>query len=159
MAHTYVATVHWSRGDAVFSDGRYSRAHEWSFDGGTVVPASSAPSSVRLPYSRADAVDPEEALVASVSSCHMLFFLAFALKDGFRVDDYRDDAEGVMTPNENNKLYVSRITLKPRIVFSGDKKPNANDIARLHHHAHEECYIANSVRADIDVAVIDPVYA
>lgn len=153
MAHAYTATVAWSRGDAVFKDGRYSRAHELRFDGGVVVPGSSAPSVVRVPLSRADAVDPEEALVASASACHMLFFLDFARRAGFRVDSYVDAAEGVMTPNANGKLHVSKITLRPEIAFSGDKVPTAEDIAALHHHSHDECFIANSLRAEI---VIEP---
>jgi organic hydroperoxide reductase OsmC/OhrA len=151
MSHEYKATVHWARsGDAAFTDNRYSRAHTWSFDGGIEVPASSAPSSVRLPYSVADAVDPEEALVAAASSCHMLTFLFIAAKAGFVVDNYRDDALGVMTNNERGKLFVSKITLRPAIAFCG-KEPSEDELAALHHRAHEECYIANSIRAEVVV--------
>src|ERR1700745_2603041 len=103
MAHQYTATVLWTRGDAPFTDRAYSRGHVWRFDGGVEVPGSSSPLSVKLPLSRADAVDPEEALVASVSSCHMLFFLDFAAKSGFVVDKYEDAAVGVMTKNEHGK--------------------------------------------------------
>lgn len=160
MAHRYTAEVAWNREAAAnFTDNRYSRAHEWRFDGGVTVPASSAPSSVRVPYSRADAVDPEEALVASVSSCHMLFFLAFAAKDGFRVDSYIDKADGVMSPNEKGKLYVSTVTLRPAVTFSGDRLPTRADIDHLHHRSHEECYIANSVRAEVVVEASDPIVA
>jgi organic hydroperoxide reductase OsmC/OhrA len=153
MAHEYKATVSWKRGEAVFSDGKYSRAHQWSFDGGVTVPASSSPLSVRLPYSRADAVDPEEAFVAAVSSCHMLTFIYLAQKQGFVIDSYDDDAVGVMTKNERGKLFVSKVTLRPRIAFSGAKQPSAAELAQLHHHAHEECYVANSVLTEV---VVEP---
>src|SRR5688572_24949532 len=136
MAHEYRATIAWSRRDEKFTDNRYSRAHTWSFDGGIEVPASSAPSSVRLPYSVAEAVDPEEALVAAASSCHMLTFLFLAAKAGLVVDSYRDDALGVMTKNERGKLYVSRITLRPALSFGG-RQPSEEELADLHHHAHD----------------------
>jgi organic hydroperoxide reductase OsmC/OhrA len=151
MTHAYQATVVWTRGDAVFTDNRYSRGHAWTFDGGVAVPASAAPSSVRPPYSVAAAVDPEEALVAAVSSCHMLFFLAFAAKGGFVVDRYEDAARGVMTKNEAGKLYVSKVTLAPAVTFSGTKRPMPADVDALHHRAHEECFIAHSVRSEIVV--------
>lgn len=156
MAHEYVADVVWSRDPAVpFANDRYSRAHEWRFDGGAVVPGSSAPSSVPVPLSRPEAVDPEEAVVAAASACHMLFFLAFAAKRGFTIDSYADHAVGVMTRNERGKLYLSRITLAPRIAFSGAVRPTAEDIAALHHRSHEECFIANSLRAEIVVSGAD----
>jgi organic hydroperoxide reductase OsmC/OhrA len=159
MAHEYKATVRWAREDgAAFTDQKYGRGHVWRFDGGVEVPASSAPSSVPLPYSRADAVDPEEAFVASLSSCHMLFFLWLAAKAGFVVDSYEDHALGVMTKNERGKLFVSKVTLDPRIVFSGDKRPSQDEIAELHHRSHEECFIANSVRTEVVVAGL-PVHA
>jgi len=157
MAHEYTAKVIWTRGGAVFTDNRYSRGHVWRFDGGVDVPASSSPLSVKLPLSRADAVDPEEALVAAVSSCHMLFFLGFAAKAGFVVDEYEDAALGVMTKNEQGKLFVSKITLSPAISFSGSKQPSAQELDALHHRAHEECYVANSVRAEVVVAARQPV--
>jgi organic hydroperoxide reductase OsmC/OhrA len=150
MTHEYNATIVWTRGDAAFTDNRYSRGHAWKFDG-LEVPGSSAPSSVRLPYSVAEAVDPEEALVAAVSSCHMLFFLSFAAKDGLVVDRYEDAARGVMTKNAAGKLYVSTITLNPAVTFSGAKHPTQADVDALHHHAHEECFIANSVKSEIVV--------
>jgi len=118
------------------------------------VPASSSPLSVRLPLSRADAVDPEEALVASLSSCHMLTFLYLAAKQGHVIESYDDAAVGIMSKNERGKLFVSKVTLRPRIVFSGPRQPSAAELAQLHHHAHEECYIANSVRTE--VVVSDP---
>ncbi len=159
MAHEYRATVCWTREDgAAFTDGRYSRGHVWRFDGGVEVPASSAPTSVPLPYSRAEAVDPEEAFVASLSSCHMLFFLFFAAKAGFVVDSYEDHALGVMTKNERGKLFVSKVTLDPRIAFSGGRRPSPEEIAELHHRSHEECFIANSVLTEVVVAGL-PVHA
>jgi organic hydroperoxide reductase OsmC/OhrA len=154
MAHEYKATVSWKRGSGeAFSDGKFSRAHEWTFDGGVTVPASSSPLSVKLPLSRADAVDPEEALVAALSSCHMLTFLYLAYRQGFVVDSYDDEAVGVMTKNERGKLFVSRVALRPRIAFSGAKQPSAAELEQLHHHAHEECYIANSVLTEV---VVEP---
>jgi organic hydroperoxide reductase OsmC/OhrA len=151
MTHEYTAEVVWTRDGAVFTDNRYSRGHVWRFDGGVEVPASSSPLSVKLPLSRADAVDPEEALVAAVASCHMLFFLGFAAKAGFVVDKYEDAPVGVMTKNEQGKLFVSKITLTPAITFSGSKRPSAEELDALHHHSHEECYVANSVRAEVVV--------
>jgi organic hydroperoxide reductase OsmC/OhrA len=154
MAHEYKATVSWKRASGeVFTDSKFSRAHQWSFDGGIAVPASASPQVVRAPYSRTDAVDPEEALVAALSSCHMLTFLYLAAKQGYVVDTYADDAVGVMTKNERGKLFVSRVALRPRIGFSGSKQPSAADLAELHHHAHEECYIANSVLTEV---VVEP---
>lgn len=152
MAHEYRATVQWKReADAKFTDQRYSRGHSWSFDGGITVPASSSPLSVRLPFSLAEAVDPEEALVAALSSCHMLTFLYVAAKQGFVVDAYADEAVGMMTRNEHGKFWVSKVTLHPAITFSGDKRPTAQQLGELHHLAHEECYIANSVKSEVVV--------
>ena len=156
MAHEYRAEVVWTRDGAVFTDNRYSRGHVWRFDGGVEVPASSSPHSVRLPLSRADAVDPEEAFVAALASCHMLFFLSFAAKAGFVVDKYEDDPTGIMTKNEHGKLFVSKVTLNPAVAFSGAKRPSADELDALHHHAHEECYIANSVRAEVVVVARQP---
>jgi organic hydroperoxide reductase OsmC/OhrA len=155
MAHEYKATVSWKRGPGeAFTDMKFSRGHSWAFDGGVTVPASSSSLSVKLPFSKADAVDPEEALVAALSSCHMLTFLYFAARQGFVVDSYADDAVGTMTKNERGKLYVSKVALRPRISFSGAKQPSAVELEALHHHAHEECYIANSVLTE--VVVSDP---
>ena len=146
--HQYTAAVTWSRNGAVFTDNRYSRAHEWRFDGGAVVPGSSAPHSVPLPYSDAAAVDPEEALVAALSSCHMLFFLAFAGKKGWVIDSYTDNAAGTMDKNADGKTAITRIVLKPRVTFAGTA-PAPADIDHVHHRAHEECYIANSIKAEV----------
>jgi organic hydroperoxide reductase OsmC/OhrA len=153
MSHEYTATVRWARGEGeAFSDNKYSRAHRWSFDGGNDVMASASPSEVPPPLSREDAVDPEEAFIAAVSSCHMLTFLSIAAKKRFVVDSYEDRATGVMTPNENGKLFVSKVTLDPVITFSGEKRPTPEQIADMHHLAHKECFIANSVLTDIVVA-------
>jgi organic hydroperoxide reductase OsmC/OhrA len=149
--HEYTAQVHWQRQGAVFTDKRYSRGHVLRFDGGISVPGSSSPWVVREPYSVAAAVDPEEAFVASLSSCHLLWFLDIAARAGWVVDDYQDQAVGLMTPNDQGKQWVSAVTLRPRVVFVGDKQPDATEVARLHHVAHAECYIANSVRSDVRV--------
>lgn len=150
VMHEYNATVTWSRNGAKFSDNQYSRRHEWRFDGGAVVNASSAPSSVPLPFSDASAVDPEEALVASLSSCHMLFFLAFAGKKGWLIDTYSDKAVGIMEKNADGKLAITRITLRPEIRFAG-AVPTAQDIEAVHHLSHEKCYIANSIKAEVEI--------
>ncbi|KLK91227.1 peroxiredoxin [Microvirga vignae] len=155
MSHEYTANVRWTRGEGeAFSDNRYSRGHSWSFDGGITVPASASPSVVPLPLSREDAIDPEEAFVAAVSSCHMLTFLSIAAKKRFVIDRYEDKAVGVMMPNEKGKLFVSKVTLDPVIEFSGDKIPSPEQIADMHHLAHKECFIANSVLTEIVVAGI-----
>ncbi len=148
MAHEYTATVRWERGGGSFADNRYSREHVWLFDGGTQVPASPAAANVPPGCARDDAVDPEEAFVAAISSCHMLFFLAFAGKRGFVPDSYEDNALGVMTKNERGKLFVSKVTLNPAVTFAG-RTPGAGDLDAIHHHAHEECFVANSVRSEV----------
>ena len=153
MAHAYRATVLWQRGNQPFTDNKYTRGHVWRFDEGIEVPASSSPFVVPA-YSLAAAVDPEEAFVASLSSCHMLFFLNFAARAGFRIDTYEDAAIGEMAKNESGKVYVAKVTLSPRIVFSGDKRPSEADVATLHHTSHEECFIANSVKTEIVTAVM-----
>jgi organic hydroperoxide reductase OsmC/OhrA len=148
----YTAAVGWRRKpDEPFLDGRYSRAHEWGFDGGARVPASSSPHVVRPPFSDPAGVDPEEALVASLSSCHMLFFLDFAKRSGFVVDAYEDNAEGVMENGPDGRVWMARVTLKPHIAFSGDQRPRRVDVDALHHKAHEACYIANSVKSEVRV--------
>jgi len=149
MAHEHRAAIHWSRNGAPFSDNKYSRAHRWVFDEGVAILGSSDPVAVPPPLSRTDAVDPEEGLVAALASCHMLFFLAFACKKGFVVDSYTDHPVGVMAKNERGKLYVAAVTLDPQAIFVGDKQPTSEEIAMLHRRAHEECYIANSIRAEV----------
>lgn len=150
-AHTYGARVAWRRNGAVFTDNRYSRGHEWSFDGGTTVPASASPLVVREPLSVAAAVDPEEAFVAAASSCHMLWFLSIAAKRGFTVESYTDDASGVMEKNAEGRVAITTITLHPKVEFTTTKLPTADELAKLHHDAHEECYIANSIRSEIRI--------
>ncbi len=149
--HRYEARIAWNRNGAAFTDNRYSRGHEWSFDGGIKVPASSSPSVVPAPMSIAAAVDPEEALVASTSSCHMLWFLNLAAKQGFVIERYEDDAFGVMEKNSRGKLAFTRITLRPDIAFSGSRTPTGDELAALHHRAHDECFIANSLNFEVVV--------
>ena len=146
---TYTATIHWSRQGAVFTDQRYSRAHRWRFDGGVEVPASSSPHVVRVPLSDANAVDPEEAFIASLSSCHMLFFLSFAARDGFVVDEYVDEAVGVMEKDSGGRMAMTVVTLRPAVMFSGDRSPTQRELDALHHEAHDACFIANSVKTDV----------
>lgn len=146
------ATIRWKRTSPDFLTGKYSREHTWSFDGGATVSASASPSVVPLPYSNPAHVDPEEAFVASVSSCHMLTYLFLASQQGFQIDRYDDEAVGVMTKNEKGVPWVSAITLHPRIVYSGAKLPSPADEERLHHQAHEQCFIANSIKTDVKIA-------
>ena len=143
------ATINWKCSSAEFVDGRYSREHTWSFDGGVVVPASPSPSVVPAPWSNPANVDPEEAYVAAVSSCHMLSFLYLAAKEGFQVDSYEDEAIGAMTKNERGTPWVSSVTLQPKIRYSGSKQPDPAEEARLHHEAHEQCYIAQSIKTEV----------
>ena len=146
------ATIRWERPSAEFLKGRYSREHTWTFDGGITVAASPAPSSVPLPWSNPANVDPEEAFVASVSSCHMLTFLYVASRQGFQIASYEDNAVGVLTKNEKGIPWVSAITLHPVIAWTGEKLPGPEDVRRLHHLAHEQCYIANSIKTEVTVA-------
>ncbi len=145
------AIIDWKCTSAEFLKGKYSREHNWTFDGGVTVPASSAVSSVPVPYSNPAYVDPEEAFVAAVSSCHMLTFLYLASRQGFQIDSYHDEAVGVMTPNEKGVPWVGTITLNPQIIYSGDQKPTPEDEEHLHHLAHEQCFIANSIKTSVSV--------
>lgn len=154
----YYATVEWLRHGADFLDRKYSRGHEWLFDGGVVVPASSSPHIVPVPMSVAANVDPEEAFVASLSSCHMLFFLDFASRAGLIVERYTDPAVGIMAKDDNGRLAMTRVVLRPRVVFvcaedSADAAVTHEQLAKLHHQAHEACFIANSVRSEV---VLEP---
>ncbi|HEY5762590.1 MAG TPA: OsmC family protein [Rhodocyclaceae bacterium] len=146
---THRAEIIWERGVQPFSDNRYSRRHLWRFDGGAEVVASSSPSVVPLPYSLAEAVDPEEAFVASLSSCHMLWFLSLAAKAGLLVDGYRDHAEGRMEKDAAGRDWIAVVTLRPAVRFSGARKPPPAEILALHHDAHAACFIANSVRSEV----------
>jgi len=148
---SYTATIRWSRGgDGDFAKGQYSRAHTWEFDGGVTVPASASPHIVPAPWSDAGGVDPEEAFIASLSSCHMLFFVDFARRDGWIVDDYVDEAEGVLEKRGDGKMWMSRVTMRPRVTWGGTP-PDETAIADLHHRAHEACYIANSVNTEVTI--------
>ena len=146
------AQISWRRNGVEFIDHRYSRAHEWGFDGGARVQASASPSNVPEPYSVQEAVDPEEALVAAASSCHMLWFLAHAAKRGFVVDSYVDEANGFIAADQAGRHVFTRITLHPLVAFSGDQ-PTEAEVAALHEEAHDSCFIANSLRCEITVAV------
>lgn len=141
------ASIRWSRGEYPFTYDGYSRDHQWSFDGGQSLLASAAPAY----KGSGEGVDPEEALVAALSSCHMLTLLAIAAKKGWVVDSYQDDAVGTLAKNPDGRLAVTRVVLRPRIVFSGEKRPDADALQRLHHQSHEHCFIANSVRTEISI--------
>jgi organic hydroperoxide reductase OsmC/OhrA len=149
------ATIRWQLKDGNFLRGQYSREHTWSFDGGITVQASSASTSVPVPYSNPACVDPEEAFVASVSSCHMLTFLFVAYRQGFQVDSYVDEAVGVMTKNEKGVPWVSAITLNPTINYAGEKRPNPDEEAKFHHLSHEQCFIANSIKTEVSVKGVE----
>lgn len=150
MGH-HNAKVEWHRGDAKFTDNRYSRAHEWSFDGGVRVPASSSPNVVPVPLSNPAAVDPEEAFVAALASCHMLWFLSIAAKRGFVVDRYEDDAVGELMKNGEGRLTMQTVTLRPAVSFRAGSQPSSAGLEALHHEAHDACYLSNSVRTEIRV--------
>ena len=149
---TYTVRVLWKKNsDEAFVDNKYSRSHKWIFDGGVELPASSSPHAVPLPMSDESAVDPEEAFVASLSSCHMLWFLSLAVEKDLVVESYEDNAEGVLGKNEEGKLAMTRVTLKPKVTFGGNRIPSREQIDELHHSAHEKCFIANSVKTKIVV--------
>ena len=146
----HLATVHWQRDAAApFTDRRYSRRHDWRFDGGAVVAGSSSPHSVRVPYSDPAAVDPEEAFVAALSSCHMLWFLDHACRAGWVVDDYRDAALGVLGPRPDGRLAMTVVTLRPEVRFGSAQRPDPAEIERLHHAAHADCFIALSETTEV----------
>jgi organic hydroperoxide reductase OsmC/OhrA len=147
----HLATISWSRRDVDFLKGKYSREHTWAFDGGQQVPASSSPSVVPVPFSNPAHVDPEEAFIASVSSCHMLTFLYLASLEQFVVEHYEDTAVGLMSRNESGVPWVASIKLHPRIVYGGEKQPSLEEEEHLHHLAHEQCFIANSIKTEVTV--------
>jgi organic hydroperoxide reductase OsmC/OhrA len=153
---TYTATTAWQRDSQPFTDRRYSRQHQWRFDGGAVVVGSSSPQVVPLPMSDAAAVDPEEAFVASLSSCHLLWFLDLACRAGWVVDGYQDDASGVLAKNADGQLAMTVVTLHPQVRFAGSIQPDAAEIHRLHHAVHAACFIANSVRTDVRCEPVIP---
>lgn len=148
----YTATISWENDSPeTFVNNKYSRGHSWSFDGGVTVPASSSPHVVRVPFSVETNVDPEEALVASASSCHMLSFLYLAAKAGFNAVSYVDKAMGEMATSDAGKEWMAKITLDPQIVWADGAAPTEIQLAELHHEAHEICYIANSLKTEIVV--------
>ena len=146
---SYTADLLWERGEQDFLANRYSRRHTLRFDGGAVVAGSSSPQVVPLPWSDASAVDPEEAFVGALASCHMLWFLSIAAKRGFCVNRYADAASGTMAKNNEGQLAMTVVTLQPAATFSGGKTPTPEQIADMHHRAHEECFIANSVKTEV----------
>lgn len=147
----FEARLEWQRNGQNFLDQKYSRAHEWIFDGGLRVPASSSPLSVPLPMSNADNVDPEEALIAAAASCHMLFFLSIAAKRGHTVESYSDYAVGLLEKDARGRMSMTNITLRPAIVFGGTAWPSEEEIAAIHQEAHEKCYVANSLKTQITI--------
>lgn len=152
------AKIEWQRQpNEAFHDNQYSRAHTWHFDGGVVVPASSSPLVIPPPLSEESHVDPEEAFVAAISSCHMLTFLGIAAKRRYVIDAYTDTAIGVMQADNQGYMSVTKVTLKPEIVFLGDKQPSLEQLEKMHHLAHQHCFIANSVKTEIVTEVIAPV--
>ncbi len=151
----YSAKITWKRQpEEAFTDNKYSRGHSWEFDGGAVVAASSAPTIVPLPYSVEANVDPEEAFIASLSSCHMLFFLGIAGKRGFVIDEYIDNPIGVMKKDTDGKISMTKVTLRPKVTFGGDKTPTLEQLKKMHHQSHDQCFIANSVKTEVVVEVI-----
>lgn len=147
----HTATIRWENTGEDFLRGKYSREHTWTFDGGATFPASPSPHVVPIPWSNPALIDPEEAFVASLASCHMLTFLFVAARGGFTVAAYEDTAAGVMSKNEKGIPWVSRITLRPKITYHGEKQPTAEDVEKLHDLAHEQCFIANSVKTEVVV--------
>lgn len=150
MNHEYRAALQWQRQEGeAFADQRYSRRHRLHFDGGAELAGSSSPHVVKLPWSDPTAVDPEEMFVASLCSCHMLWFLSLAAADGWCVDQYVDDAVGVMACDERGRMAMTLVTLRPAVRFAGPRLPDAAALAELHHRAHGACFIANSVRTEV----------
>lgn len=145
------ATIRWACQSPDLLKGRYSREHTWEFDGGAVIAASPSPTVVPTPWSNPAAVDPEEAFVASIASCHMLTFVWLASRAGFAAELYEDAAIGRMMKNDRGIPWISSVTLRPRIVWSSGKVPSAAELEHLHHQAHEQCFIANSVKTTITV--------
>lgn len=151
----HTAKIIWRRSaEEKFTDRRYSRVHEWHFDGGAKIAASASPHIVPLPFSCAENVDPEEAFIAALSSCHMLFFLSLAAEQNWCVDVYEDQAIGTLAPNADGRLAITEVTLRPKVIFSGVQRPAREEQERMHHLAHEKCFIANSVRTAITISLM-----
>jgi organic hydroperoxide reductase OsmC/OhrA len=145
------ATIRWNVGSGEFARGKYSREHSWSFDGGLTVSASASPSVVPAPWSNAAGLDPEEAFVASLSSCHMLTFLFVAYRAKFEVQSYEDEAVGLMTRNSEGVPWISKVVLRPRVQYAGERRPSPEEERRMHDDAHHGCFISNSVKSEIAV--------
>jgi organic hydroperoxide reductase OsmC/OhrA len=143
----HTVTVQWTRQTPDFVYETYNRDHDWQFDNGTTIPASATPHY----RGNANCIDPEEAFVASLSSCHMLTFLAIAARQRYVVDSYRDEAVGILGKNDSGALAMTKVTLRPAVAFGGEKQPSDNDLRSLHDQAHHECFIANSVKTDVVV--------
>ncbi|MBO0215846.1 OsmC family protein [Vibrio sp. Vb2880] len=151
----YGATVKWQRQPSeVFHDNQYSRGHEWQFDGGVTVPASASPHIVPLPLSVVENVDPEEAMIAALSSCHMLVFLSIAAKKRYVVESYEDQAIGTLAPNQEGKTALTQVVLRPKVIFSGEKQPSVEMLEKMHHQSHENCFIANSVKTEVTTQIV-----
>jgi len=152
----YTATICWLRGSSeAFIDNKYSRGHQWIFDGGITVPASSSPTVVPLPYSVEQNVDPEEAYIASLSSCHMLFFLSIAAKKRFVVDEYVDNPIGIVAKDQQGKFSVTKVTLRPKVRFSGEKQPSLDELNKIHDQSHDQCFISNSVKTEVVTEIVN----
>ena len=150
MSH-HQAIIYWKLTGPDFLKGKYSRQHTWTFDGGLTVPASPSPSIVPVPFSNPANIDPEEAFVAAISSCHMLTYLWLASRKGFLVESYHDTAVGMMTKNQSGVSWVSTVRLTPKIAYGGEQVPTPAEEERLHHLAHEQCFIANSIKTEVTV--------
>jgi len=151
----YTAVIRWTLSeDEIFSDNQYSRGHTWEFDGGVVVPASSSPHVVPFPYSVETNVDPEEAFIAALSSCHMLVFLSIAAKRKYIIESYNDNAVGLMEKGADGKTSVTKVRLRPHIIFSGERQPTMEQLEKMHHLSHENCFIANSVKTEVTTEIL-----
>ncbi len=152
----HITIIHWKRNQAKFIDNRYSREHTWQFDGGIEIAASASPHVIPKPYSNAACIDPEEAFVASLSSCHMLWFLSIAAKKRFVVECYIDRAIGLMEKNKDGKVAITKVRLRPQITFIGDNLPTDKQVEEMHQEAHHSCFLASSVKTEIIVEVMAP---
>ncbi|NVJ50123.1 MAG: OsmC family protein [Gammaproteobacteria bacterium] len=153
----YSAQILWQRAeDEVFIDNQYSRGHCWRFDGGAEVAASASPHIVPIPFAVTANVDPEEAFVAALSSCHMLFFLAIAAKRRLCVEQYLDHAVGIMANNASGNMAMTQVTLRPQVTFAAATQPSFSQLEKMHHQAHEQCFIANSVTTEVVTEIVLP---
>jgi organic hydroperoxide reductase OsmC/OhrA len=150
----YTATISWSKSpNEIFTDGKYSRVHQWKFDGGMAFKASASPHIVPLPMSDESLIDPEEAFIASISSCHMLFFLSFCARQKLILTHYEDNAEGIMGAGDDGTKQMLSVTLSPKLQFEGNALPTKEILHQLHEMAHANCFIANSVKTKIEVII------